>query len=541
MINWRAPDPAIDPPPETGVTRTKEGRLLMICPKCNLASADNARFCAHCGEPFGTGSGNPPATPSSAPNVGTSASAAGTAAWASATSRLPGIIERIKNILLTPKTEWRVIEPEPTSIAQLYTGYVMPLTGLSALMSFVHMSVIGVSMPFGGAFRTPLLSGLLMALASFGFGLLGLFLVGLIINALAPTFAGQRYQRQAMKTAAYAFTPAYVASVLALLGGFGTLLQLIACIYGIYLLYLGLPLLMKSPSEKATGYTVTVVICTILLGILLGVLSAAMGGFGGYGRLPSAALTREEQQQQAAAAAGNVIGGMLGTDQKGKEGLGAAINNLAEAGRKMQQQQSAGAAATTPAATSGASGTGADAGNPQQNAVAATAGMLTALGGAMGGSRHIDPVDFHTLKDLLPSALPGLQRADAQGSSQQALGVKGSSASADYQGQSGERAVMKISDMSGVSGLLDLATAVAQTTSSESDAGFERDATVAGRTVHEKYDNKSRHGEISAIVAKRFVVEVTGDGMEMASLEQDIGAVDFARLEAMKDAGVRPN
>jgi hypothetical protein len=266
-----------------------------------------------------------------------------------------------------------------------------------------------------------------------------------------------------------------------------------------------------------------------------------MGGFGGYGRLPSAALTREEQQQQAAAAAGNVIGGMLGTDQKGKEGLGAPINNLAEAGRKMQQQQSAGAAATTPAATSGASGTGADAGNPQQNAVAATAGMLTALGGAMGGSRHIDPVDFHTLKDLLPSALPGLQRADAQGSSQQALGVKGSSASADYQGQSGERAVMKISDMSGVSGLLVLATAVAQTTSSESDAGFERDATVAGRTVHEKYDNKSRHGEISAIVAKRFVVEVTGDGMEMASLEQDIGAVDFARLEAMKDAGVRPN
>jgi hypothetical protein len=134
-----------------------------------------------------------------------------------------------------------------------------------------------------------------------------------------------------------------------------------------------------------------------------------------------------------------------------------------------------------------------------------------------------------------------MQRTAAQGNSQQALGVKGSSAFADYQGQSGAHAVLKISDMSGVSGLLDLATSVAQNTSSESDTGYEKDATVAGRTMHEKYDNKSKHGEISAIVAKRFMVEVTGDGLEMAALEQDMGSVDFARLESMKDAGVRPN
>jgi uncharacterized membrane protein YfcA len=513
----------------------------MICPKCNLASADNARFCGHCGEPFGASSSNPPAPPSASPNAGPSASAAGSAAWASATNQLPGIIERIKNILSTPKTEWPVIAPESTSIAQLYIGYVMPLTGLSALISFVRMSLIGVSMPFGGTFRTPLVNGLTIALVGFGFGLLGLFLVGLIINALASTFAGVRDQRQAMKTAAYAFTPAWVGSVFGLLGGFGTLLQLIAGIYGIYLLYLGLPLLMKSAREKATGYTAAVVICTILIGVLVGVFSRATGGFGGYGRLPGVTMTREERQQQAAAAAGNVIGGILGTDQKGKDGLSAAINNLAEAGKKIEQQQNAGTAATTPATTSTASGAGTDAGNPPQNAAAATAGMLTALGGAMGGSRRVDPVDFHALEDMLPSELPGLQRSDAQGSSQQALGVKGSSASADYQGQTGAHAVMKISDMSGVSGLLDLASSVAQNTSSESDSGYERDATVAGRTVHEKYDNKSKHGEITAIVAKRFMIEVTGDGMEMAALEQDIGAVDFVRLEAMKDAGVRPN
>jgi hypothetical protein len=522
----------------------------MICPKCNLASDDNARFCAHCGEPFGEpfGAGAaPPSTPTASPSAGpanaaagaapggasAAGAAAGAATWATA-GPLPGIIERIKNILMTPKTEWPVIESETTSVAQLYTGYVIPLAGLQACMSFLRMSVIGVGIPFGGTFRAPVLSGLMTAVVTFGFGLLGLFLVGLIINALAPTFAGVRDQRQALKTAAYACTPTWVASVLTVLGALGSLLQLAAAIYGIYLLYLGLPLLMKSAREKATGYTAAVIICTILMGVVIAIINSLTGGLGGYGRFPGMALSQEQQQQQAAAAVGNVIGGMLGADQQRKDALSAAVNNLAQAGKTMTPPN----AGTAPAAD--ASGAGTTAGAPPTPA-AATAGVLTALGGAMGGSRHVDPVDFHTLKDLLPSELPGLPRTDAQGNSQQALGVKGSSASADYQGQSGQRAVMKISDLSGVSGLLDLATTMSQNASSESDAGYEKDATVAGRTMHEKYDNRAKHGEISAIVAKRFVVELTGDGMDMGALEQDIGAVDFARLESMKDAGVQPN
>jgi hypothetical protein len=58
--------------------------------------------------------------------------------------------------------------------------------------------------------------------------------------------------------------------------------------------------------------------------------------------------------------------------------------------------------------------------------------------------------------------------------------------------------------------------------------------------VHEKYDNNSKHGEINAIVAKRFTVDVTGDGLDMSSLEQYASLVDFSKLEAMKDAGAQP-
>src|SRR6202030_4022819 len=147
----------------------------------------------------------------------------------------------------------------------------------------IHMSVIGVSVPFLGNVRTPFVSGLTYAVVTFVFSLLGLYIVSLIINGLAPTFGGARDQRQALKTAAYAFTPAWLAAVFGLLPVLSTLLGLIAVLYGIYLLYLGLPAVMKAPAEKAVGYTVTVVLCTILLGIVFFALAASLGGFNRFG------------------------------------------------------------------------------------------------------------------------------------------------------------------------------------------------------------------------------------------------------------------
>ena len=215
--------------------------------------------------------------------MASAAASAGPDAWSGAAAQLPGLIERIKNILLRPKTEWPVIEREPTAIVQLYTGYVVPLVAFAALMSFVRLSLMGVTTPFGGTFRMPLGDGITMLLVRLLAGLLGVFVVGFIINGLAPTFSTARDNRQALKTAAYAFTPGWLASLFVLIGGLGALLQLLAGLYGIYLLYLGLPITMKCPEDKAFGYTAAAVVCTILLAVAFGILSRATGGFAGYG------------------------------------------------------------------------------------------------------------------------------------------------------------------------------------------------------------------------------------------------------------------
>jgi hypothetical protein len=359
--------------------------------------------------------------------------------------------------------------------------------------------------------------------------LLGVFIVGLVINWLAPSFSGTKDQRQALKVAAYSLTPAMLCSVLALSPILATLLQLLAGLYGIYVLYLGLPVLMQAPKEKAFGYTASVVVCTILVGIVFAILStvahiggARMGFLGG-----SAAEQAAEQaaaRDQGAAAVGNVLGNALGTDTKGKAGLSAALSNLAKSGEQNQVQTSNAVEGAAPTAPS---------------PLAAGGGLLTALGGALGGAHRVDTVDFKTLEDVLPAALPGMKRTSAQGENQAAVGVKTSSAKADYADNNGAAVHIEIADISGVSGLMDLAGGLIQNTTSESDSGYEKDVVIGGRTVHEKYDARNKNGELSIVLAKRFSVDLSGSGVTMNSLEQSLGQIDLARLESMKDAGAQ--
>lgn len=181
------------------------------------------------------------------------------------------LIERAKNILLQPAREWEVIAKEPADTAGLYTGYVLPLAAVGPVASFIGMAFIGVSLPFAGTFRVPLGAALGHSVVSYVLTLVGVFVLALIINALAPTFGGTKDSGQALKVAVYASTAAWLANVFALVPMLA-LLSLLG-LYSLYLLYLGLPALMKAPKDKAMGYTAVVVVCAIVLFAVTGVIA----------------------------------------------------------------------------------------------------------------------------------------------------------------------------------------------------------------------------------------------------------------------------
>jgi uncharacterized membrane protein len=185
------------------------------------------------------------------------------------------IVDRIKNIILTPKTEWPVIAGESPTTQDLMAGYVAPLVGLSAVCGFIGSSLVGASMPVLGTMRVPIIAGLVTAIVSFVMGFVMVFVLSLIIDALAPKFGGQKNPAQAMKVAVYSFTPGWLGGILGIIPALGLLGGLLA-LYGFYLLYLGLPRLMGNPEEKSVGYTVVVVVCAIVIGFLMSFVVAGV-------------------------------------------------------------------------------------------------------------------------------------------------------------------------------------------------------------------------------------------------------------------------
>lgn len=506
----------------------------MNCIKCQRPLGAGSRFCGACGTPAGDSASVPFVVAAGAGAAAAHLELPGAAAPNAPSSvHAPGLLARVKGMLVGPRAEWVLVAGESTPVSSLIVGYVAPLAGFAALVNFLRMAVIGVHLPFGGPVRSPMPAALMGAAYGVGAGVVGILLVSLIVHLLAPTFGGERNGRRALQVAGYSLTPALVGTVFGLLPFLGTLLGLLAGVYGIYVLYLGLPIVMRSRADKAGGYTAAVVICTILLGIV----AATAGITTGLGRAGAASAlknlapqTQEERRQATANSVADVIGGALGTDDKGKSGIASAISNLAKAGEQ------AGTNAATSTASSG------EAAAPKADpagSVAAVGGLVSALGGALGGATHHDPIDYHKLETLLPASVPGLSRADVHGEANQAMGIARTSAVAEYRGGKGATVLISITDATGVSALAGIASSFGDVTS-ESDTGYEKTVTIAGHPVHAKYDSAAKHGELSAIVAGRFGVDVTGENVSMEALQKAMGQIDFAGLDAMRDAGASP-
>ena len=212
------------------------------------------------------------------------------------------IVDRIKNICLTPNTEWPVIANEPGSTGSLIAGYVAPLAAVSAVAGFIGVSLVGQTGFFTGTYRLPLVAGLALAVWTFIGAIIGVVVVGFLINALAPTFGAQQNSAQAMKVAVYSFTPAWIAGVLRIVPALG-ILAILGAFYGFYLLYLGLPALMKAPKDKAAGYTVVTVVAAVIVIFVVNIVGGLMvaGGAIGSGMLGGIARDRQPVERQRGA------------------------------------------------------------------------------------------------------------------------------------------------------------------------------------------------------------------------------------------------
>lgn len=182
------------------------------------------------------------------------------------------VAQRAKEVLLRPGKTFEVIKDEATTSRDLIFGYLVILAIIPAVASIIGMSAVGT-------FRLPLVNSLSMAVVQYVLTLIGIYILGLIINALAPSFSGVKNEVQALKIAVYCATPSLVVGILYIVPALNVLV-IIAGLYGLYLLYLAIPIMMGCPKEKALGYTVVVIIVDIVVSIVIANLVSLIPGVG---------------------------------------------------------------------------------------------------------------------------------------------------------------------------------------------------------------------------------------------------------------------
>ena len=187
------------------------------------------------------------------------------------------LIDRVKNIIITPKTEWDVIDKETPDTQKILIGYVVPLVAIGAIASFIGWGLIGKSYSYGfGSFKVVGVGlGLRYAIIALVSGIAGTFLTAFVIDALATNFKSEKNFGKSFQLAAYAFTPGWVGGVLNILPSLAIIGSLFG-IYGLYLLYLGLPKLKKTPADQVTVYFVVSLVAMIVAYFVIGLILAAI-------------------------------------------------------------------------------------------------------------------------------------------------------------------------------------------------------------------------------------------------------------------------
>jgi hypothetical protein len=484
----------------------------MFCAQCGQLVAEGMKFCPHCGFPVAA------LTPTVAATASEAALATGPAPQPDpeaddAGATAAGLVARVKAILLTPSAAWPVIAAEPSSAGAIFRGYVAPLAAIGVIAAFIGHTVIGYNVPLLGHMRTGVVAGAGAAVLGYLLSFVSVFVIAWLADMLAPTFGGQRDPLRALKLTAYSYTPAWVAGILQLVPALGVLALLAGC-YGLYLLYLGLPVLMRCPKEKALGYTIVLILCTIIVSVVIGILSTCavtglgLAGIGAMGRFGTPAGSA------AATDAGGVIAGIFGgKSDADKARVSEALSQLQKIGEDAQKATARGA--------------------PDPKASADMTAALNAVGAIVSGGKDVQPVDFRKLREMLPETLAGMKRVDATGQSGEAMGIKGSSATARYIDGAGASLNVDISDMGSLAGLAGLASRFDPSMEKETETGYERTSKVNGQIVHERYDRRAKSGEISIILGERFNVAVRGNGVEPATLQGAIKQIDMAGLVAL--------
>ena len=188
------------------------------------------------------------------------------------------LVDRAKNVLFSPASEWETIKSETVTNNELFTKYAVILAAIPAIAGLIGYSVFGISFGFG---RITLGFGttLVWAILTYVLSLVSVYVLGWIIDILAPSFGSTKDLNASLKVAVFSYTATWVGGIFHILP-YLSFLAALTSIYSLVLLYMGLKRVKAVPEDKMLGYFVVIIVVAIVLYFIIGAIVAGVA-FGG--------------------------------------------------------------------------------------------------------------------------------------------------------------------------------------------------------------------------------------------------------------------
>jgi hypothetical protein len=387
-----------------------------------------------------------------------------------------GMIGRVQRLMLKPKDEWPAIDAEPMTVQGILTGWVAPLAAIGPIASVIQQQVFPMRF-FGVAYRPPVIGSIVSAVLLWVLVIGMVYVWSLIIDALAPSFGGTKNPISALKVSAFSATAGWICGILGILPFLG-MLAILGALYNIYLLWVGGPMLMKVPQDKAPGFVIVSIIVGFVANLIAIYVAVAIAG-AMFAMTPGA--------------------GNFGSPGGGTLSVGDSTidtGKLTDAAARIE---------------------------------AAGKSMEASVKGGDGAVKAVDPA---ALQNLLPGAISGWNRTSIESQGGGAAGISGSNARAEF--QSGDQSFsLSVTDMGALGNLATLGGAVNASSNRQTATGYEKSEMQGGNMVSEKWDTQSKSGSYSVMVASRFAVEANGSAPNIDTLKSAVAAVNLGQLQSM--------
>lgn len=197
-----------------------------------------------------------------------------------ATPRGAGVWRRAISLLVRPRAAWAQIAATASDAEGLFPRYVAPLAAIPAVCSVAGPLEFGFNLASVGLVMSPL--GLVLgALVRYGATFVVLLVAAPLIGLAGRAFGGNASRARALELVAYAATATWLAGVAELYPTLGLAVGILAAVYSLYALYLGVTPMLGVPEERRLyAYAVILMIVAALAALqgLAGAWAADLGG-----------------------------------------------------------------------------------------------------------------------------------------------------------------------------------------------------------------------------------------------------------------------